>query len=484
MLDEADRLVTRSTRPDYWDARLRSIRAGLLHDAGRVEDALAMSDRAAQIAAACGDTFNELQNRHYAVNMLLDLGRLSDADKLAAAVIAACTDDTRRIEHIARRNRAGVAVERGDRALCAATARRLLAEADGLGLAVDAEHLLTLADPVTYAPQIKAALAVDPAHPGEWVLHLEAQTCVATAALVAGDYERAVTVASDIVVIAEALPLYRMFLSGLVLMGDAALLCGDRPQALTAYRQALVRANQQSFVLRAADAVDGLTRMIAGGDDRRMALATADQLRRTAGAARLPRPWLPSLDTPRRTAAEHPPPDWMNGRRLSDAGVAAIIASAADSLTAGHVHNRRSDRSALARRASRRRTGRRWPHQSRDRRTTAHRPTNRRDPHRARLPEARRPEPDPARPTRRQLNRGALTADTHFPRCPTRSVLFMLDGMRSDTPTHPRHFAEPDISRAVLAVASTAQHARDTCRPLRHRYRRTPFPRRSGVMRG
>ena len=187
---------------------------------------------------------------------------------------------------------------------------------------------------MTYAPQIKATLAVDPAHPGEWVLHLEAQTCVATAALVAGDYQRAVTVASDIVVIAEALPQYRMFLSGLVLMGDAALLCDDRPQALTAFRQALVRANQRSFVLRAADAVDGLTRMIAGGDDRRMALATADELRRTAGAARLPRPWLPSLDTPRRTATEHPPPEWMNGRRLSDAGVAAIIAAAADSLTA------------------------------------------------------------------------------------------------------------------------------------------------------
>ena len=47
VLDEADRLVPRSTRPDYWGARLRSIRAIQLHDAGRVEDALAMSDRAA-----------------------------------------------------------------------------------------------------------------------------------------------------------------------------------------------------------------------------------------------------------------------------------------------------------------------------------------------------------------------------------------------------------------------------------------------------
>jgi DNA-binding CsgD family transcriptional regulator len=118
-------------------------------------------------------------------------------------------------------------------------------------------------------------------------------------------------------------------------MGDAALLCGDQPQALAAYRQALMRANQQSHVLRAADAIDGLAHLIPGGDDRRLALAAATQLRRTTGAARRPRPWLPSLDTPRsRTASEHPPSTWMNGRRLSDVGVSAIVASASGSLTA------------------------------------------------------------------------------------------------------------------------------------------------------
>ena len=155
VLDEADQLITRSTRPDYWDTRLRSIREGYLTTRAR-EDALAMSERAEEIAAACGDAFNELQNRLSTVNMLLDLGRLPDADQLAARVIAACTADARWIGYFARKNRAVVAVERGDRALCAATARRLLAEADGLGQAVDAEYLLTLADPVKYAPQINA----------------------------------------------------------------------------------------------------------------------------------------------------------------------------------------------------------------------------------------------------------------------------------------------------------------------------------------
>ena len=81
--------------------------------------------------------------------------------------------------------------------------------------------------------------------------------------------------------------------------------------------------------------IDGLTHLIPGGDDRRMALAAANQLRRTAGAARRPRPGY-RRSTPRvgpRPSIRRP--EWMNGRRLSDAGVAAIIASAADSLTAG-----------------------------------------------------------------------------------------------------------------------------------------------------
>ena len=143
------------------------------------------------------------------------------------------------------------------------------------------------------------------------------------------------TVASDIVVVAEALPLFWMLLAGLLLTGDAALLCGDRRQALTAYRQALLRANQQEYVLRTADAIDALTHLMPGGDDRRLALSTAAELRRASGATRRPRPWLPSLDMPRSgPGAGRPPSEWIDGGRLSDAGVAALIASATDSMNA------------------------------------------------------------------------------------------------------------------------------------------------------
>ena len=335
VLDEAGRLVAGSNKPEWWHARLLSVRAGHLADSGHTEEAVATSLSAAEIAIACGDTFNGLQTRHFAVTMLQDLGRLDEADELAATVLATCTD-FRWIEHMARNNRAQIALERGDRALSIAAGRRLANEAGSdLFQAVDAEFLLILSDPATYAPTITAALAVDPGRPGEWEVILEARTCVAIAALVAGDPEQAMTIASDIVVIAEALPLFWLILSGLLLMGDASLLCGDQSQALAAYRQALMRANQQSHVLRAADAIDGLAHLIPGGEDRRLALSAATELRQASGAARRPRPWLPSLDTPHgRHAAGRPPAEWMDGRRLSDRGVAAIIASATASLDA------------------------------------------------------------------------------------------------------------------------------------------------------
>ena len=197
-----------------------ALRAGHLADSGYTEDAVAISLRAAEIAIACGDTFNALQARHFAVKMLLDLGRLAEADELASTVIAACTDDTRWIEHMARNNRAQIALERGDRALSIATGRRLASEAGSdLSRRSDAEYLLILADPVTYAPQIAAALAVDPGQPGEWVNHLEAQTCVAIAALVAGDPEQAMTSPPTSWWSQKRCRLYWLFLSGLLAHG-------------------------------------------------------------------------------------------------------------------------------------------------------------------------------------------------------------------------------------------------------------------------
>jgi DNA-binding CsgD family transcriptional regulator len=329
VLDEADRQTSASTRPDYWSGRLLSLRAFALHSSGDVEAAYTKAMCAIEIADTCGDAFNALQTRRFGSVMLLDLGRLDEADALAAVVIATCTDDVRWLETIARHTRAEIALDRGDRAVAAAAGRQLLAEADDPEQTAQAIFLLIQADPARYTTQPIEVVEAGTSRPDSWEVHLVAQVCAATSALVAGDPERAMTIASDIVVVAEALPMFWMLLAGLLLTGDAALLCGDRQQALSAYRQALLRANQQGYVLRTADAIDALTHLIPSGDDRRRALATAAELRRAAGATRRLRPWLPSLDMPRsRPGSGKPPSEWIDRGRLSDAGVTAIISSA------------------------------------------------------------------------------------------------------------------------------------------------------------
>ena len=85
------------------------------------------------------------------------------------------------------------------------------------------------------------------------------------------------------------------------------------------------------------------------------------------------------------------------------------------------------------------------------RRTATHRPTNRRDPHRARLPEARRPEPNPARSTRRGLIRIALAREMRI-----------------------FHDAQHARSRSCsIACASTLRHTNCTmiARHLKQRFR-------------
>ena len=118
VLDEADQLVAAVDPTRMVAARLLALRAGHLNDAGRTRGGSCdASMRAAEIAVACGDAFNALQARHFAVTMLLGPRSPDEADELAATVIAACTDDARWIEHMARNNRAQIALERGDRAL-------------------------------------------------------------------------------------------------------------------------------------------------------------------------------------------------------------------------------------------------------------------------------------------------------------------------------------------------------------------------------
>lgn len=296
-LDAADTLVGSTTVPARTGARLASLRASLLHDAGNALAAVELSLTAIEAARQVGDDFNAIQSKLGSANMLQDLARFDEAEQLASKVIAGCGHDREWLAAQAWSTRAFIAVERGDRATCTAIAHRLLESASSLGTAVDAEFLLMLADPLAYAEHVSAAAEMQASPPGPWMVYLEAQVALSMMALVRGDHATAMTLASDIAVVAESLPLMWMRLEGLLLLGDAAMVCDELGQALSAYRQALDLARRHHHPARVADALDGLARLAPDSHTRSAALEHAALIRTSVGAARRPRPWLPALDT-------------------------------------------------------------------------------------------------------------------------------------------------------------------------------------------
>ncbi len=326
LLDEADRLVASSKEPERASARLGSMRASFEHDLGRLDDARRRATSAAVAAAQTDDVQNVLQTDCFLAAILQDLGRLEEAEAVAASVVDRCGDEHPVIAAMARSTRAMVAVERGDSASCAAMARHELAETSVPGNIVDAEFLLMLADPIGNAGLIDASSRADRSRPGEWMVYLEAQASLTMSALVDADADRAMTIASDIVVIAEAVPIAWLGLEGLQLLGDAAIMAGDRHQARAAYRRAFLFANEHGFVLRAADALDGLASLVDPGEIRTAMLACGLHIRTIAGAVARRRPWAPPLDASSRRLLE-PPAGWLRGSRLSPTAVREVLAA-------------------------------------------------------------------------------------------------------------------------------------------------------------
>ncbi len=334
-LDDADGLVDRGSDPARAAARLISLRATFLHDAGRLDDSLRLVRSAAETAGSRSDRFNEVQSRLHEATMLLDLGRLAEAEDVAVWVIELCDDTMAPIAQTAWSTRAMAAVERGDRAGCVAIARRQLRESQSLGEAIDAEYLLMLAEPTSQSARLEAVHRIDRTQPGEWMVYLEAQAAIATKALVDGEHDLALTVASDIVVVAEVVPLFWMRLEGLLLVGDAALLVGDRRQAWLAHQQVLSLAAAAGCVTRVADAVDGLARLMMAGDRRSQSLAAAGALRVACGADRRLRPWLPELPIARQRTTSPVTAGWVEGTRLTDMAIDVIVTAAADQPARG-----------------------------------------------------------------------------------------------------------------------------------------------------
>ena len=77
VLGEADRFVPDAIDSALASARLLSLRAALMHDAGAAREGLELTRRAMSAAQVAGDRFNEVQSRINEANVLQDLGRLA-----------------------------------------------------------------------------------------------------------------------------------------------------------------------------------------------------------------------------------------------------------------------------------------------------------------------------------------------------------------------------------------------------------------------
>lgn len=322
LLDAAAAHARQSDQPARDRVRVMATRAAFIADCGDLTTACRTAFEAAELGRRCGDDYGWLRSLRVAAEALCDLGRLDEADATIATVLAHPPGNHRRIRSLAQGTQALIALERGALATSLAIARAMSREADATGhvdLRLDAELIRTFADPAGASGE---PIPV-PDRQSDWVLHLEAQLCRTVRAVVAGDSDLALLVASDVVTIAGAVPKEFFHIDGLLLLGGAAVVAGDKRQAQIAYRQALDVADRHGYALRVPDALDGLAVVSASQQaDTAAACATAAaEIRRLLGAGRRPTPWLPEIPV---SPAATLPTSWLDGHRLGPAARAAI----------------------------------------------------------------------------------------------------------------------------------------------------------------
>ncbi len=294
-----------------------SFRAVAGDPAGAVDVLLEVADR----SASTGDLDAELHARRFAANALLELGRLDEAGTQAGLVVNRAGPTRPALRQLGLDSRAMIALELGDRAGCEAIGRRLATTPTDGSRRLDGEYLMLVADPAVHADRPAWSTPGPDRRDDVTATGILAELGRATRLLVTGDPTRALAVATDVAVTAEGWEVVWAMLDALLLAGDAADLSGDAVQAAACHRHALVVAAQRGYVLRVADALDGLARARAGPDPRRAA-ATAAVLRRNCGAVARPRPWLPRPDPAIVRGGTAPAPAWIVAGQLSADGVA------------------------------------------------------------------------------------------------------------------------------------------------------------------
>lgn len=307
---------------------IRRTRAGLRAEGGDPGGAVDTLLDVAALSASRGDLDAELHARRFAANALLELGRLDEAERQAARVVIGAGDASPGTRQLGLDSRAMIALEKGDRATCAAIGRMLADDPVDDGRRVDGEYLLLAADPTRHAgrPFWSANRVGESATAHEILIVLGRVITL----LVDGDAVTGLSMASDAAMVAEARGVAWGMVDALLLAGDTAIVAADPRQAAICHRQALAVATDAGFALRVPDALDGLACVLTVRAARE-ARSTAARIRVHHGAAPRPRPWLPTPSTATGTA----PAAWLVEGALSLQGLARFLDANAQADAAG-----------------------------------------------------------------------------------------------------------------------------------------------------
>ena len=319
LLDRAEEHALTGPDSDRQRARNASIRAEMHLDAGSLDAAQAEVERGLDLAGE--DAYVVRQLRRTLVDIHVSRGEFDEAEALADLVMRDAPRDEQWMALSARILMGVIAAEQGRSIEAAAIAKAArehaveLAE-DRIALLADTLYRSVADSPSPHTVDYESL---------PWGVRLGVQLQDARDLLAANDCRRAAGLAADIIVLADSIRLGRDGVEARLLLGDALAVCDEMPQAAAAYLVALRRATECGFALRAADALEGLDRVLLaeGSSAAGRCSAAARTLRAGRRAVPRQRPGQAVV-----TAAPHRgcPADWVAGGQFTDTGVEAVTA--------------------------------------------------------------------------------------------------------------------------------------------------------------
>ena len=327
---ETHALALESTQRDLELARNSAIRAEMHLDAGNLD--AAQEDVERTLALGQGDPYVVRQVRRTLMDVCVSRGDLSEARRLAVAILDSPPADEMWIALSARTLQAKIAWEQGRKVESASLAAYARDQAQSL----HEDRIALLAD-ILHRQVTGEGGPVVESESLPWAVRLVVQLQEARELLARGEAARAAGRAADIVVLADCSTLGRDAVEARLLAGDALMAMGEPAQAQAAYLEALRRAAEIPMPLRAADALDGLAGVLVllGSPSHRQLAGAAAALRVSRRALAHVRPGLVApVGVVRDT-----PCGWLESGQFSPAGVIAVTALCAEPEVSDLVGN-------------------------------------------------------------------------------------------------------------------------------------------------